>query len=133
MEKLKLDKKTLRKFGIMMGVAFLVISLLLILRHKYNGFITIIFSAIFFIFGFLFPGFLKPIYIIWMRFAFILSWINTRLILIIMFYLVFTPVGLVMKLFGVDLLDRKIEKEKGSYWIKKEKNRFNNPDYERQF
>lgn len=133
MEKLNLDKKNLRKFGIMMGVAFLVISLLLILRHKYNGFSTIIFSAIFFIFGFSFPSFLKPIYIIWMRFAFMLGWINTRLILFMIFYLIFTPMGLVIKLFGIDLLDRRIKKDKESYWVKKEQQKFASINYERQF
>ena len=50
-----------------------------------------------------------------------LGWINTRLILFIIFYLVFTPIGLVMRLFGVDLLDKKIDKNKNSYWRRKEK------------
>lgn len=68
-----------------------------------------------------------------MRFALILSWINTRLILSIMFYLIFSPIGRVMKLFGVDPLDRKIDKNKQSYWHKKEARKFNPLDYERQF
>jgi hypothetical protein len=41
--------------------------------------------------------------------------------------------GLSMKLFGVDLLDRKIDKDKESYWKKKEEKEFNPIDYERQF
>ncbi|MEI6831388.1 MAG: SxtJ family membrane protein [Candidatus Omnitrophota bacterium] len=74
---------------------------------------------------------LKQIYKVWMRFARILSWINTRIILVIMFYLVFTPVGLVMRLFRIDLLERN--KNKGSYWKKKERKDFNFLDYERRF
>jgi hypothetical protein len=94
---------------------------------------TTVISGLFFILAFIAPGLLKPIYIFWMRLAFVLSWINTRLILSIIFYLIFTPVGLGMRLFGVDLLDRKIEKNKDSYWINKEKKEFNARDYERQF
>lgn len=73
--------------------------------------------------------FLKPIYDLWMKFAAVLAWVNTRIILIVMFYLVFTPVGLVMRLFGMEQLDRRLEKEKESYWVKKDKK----TNYERQF
>ena len=79
------------------------------------------------------PVSLKPVYIFWMRLAFILAWINTRLILSILFYLIFTPIGIGMRLFGGDLLDKKIDKNKESYWIKKEKAAFKQSDYERQF
>jgi membrane-associated phospholipid phosphatase len=133
MEKLNLDKKSLRKFGITMGIALLVIAALIMARHKQNALVAVTISMLFFVFTFSLPILLKPIYIFWMRLAFILGWINTRLILIIMFYLVFTPIGLVIKLFGLDLLDRKIEKEKHSYWINKGKKIFDPSGYERQF
>lgn len=48
-----------------------------------------------------------------------LGWLNTRLLLIIIFYLIFTPIGLIMKLFREEPLSRKIEKEKSSYWLDK--------------
>ena len=73
--------------------------------------------------------FLKPVYDIWMKFAAVLAWVNTRIILIVMFYLVFTPIGLIMKLFGSDQLGLRMEKEKESYWIKKD----GKVNYERQF
>lgn len=76
---------------------------------------------------------LKPLYIAWMRLASGLSWINTRLALLIIFYLLFTPIGLIIRLFGIDLLDIRIEKNKESYWKKKEKHEFNALGYERQF
>lgn len=133
MEKLKLDKENLRKFGITMGIAFFVITLLIVIRHKHNILPTFIISAIFFIMAFSAPALLKLIYIFWMRLAFILGWINTRIILITLFYLIFTPIGLGMRLFGRDLLDRRIEKNKETYWRKKEKREFNRLDYERQF
>jgi hypothetical protein len=128
-----MDKKTLRKFGVTMGIAFLVITLVIFLRHRHNTLPTSIISAVFFILAFIAPSLLKPVYIFWMNLAFVLSWINTRLILLVIFYLIFTPVGLALRLFGVDLLDRKIDKHKESYWRKKEEKRFNPLNYERQF
>ena len=133
MEKLKLDKSNLKKFGITMGIACLVITVLIFIRHRHSILPSSIICAIFFIFAFTIPSILKPIYVSWMRLAFILAWINTRLILFIVFYLIFTPLGLVMRLFGADLLERKIDKRKDSYWIKKEKKAFVSSDYDRQF
>src|SRR4030042_2060623 len=133
MEKLNLDRDSLRKFGITMGIAFLVITLLIFIKHRHAIFPALVISALFFILAMLTPLVLKPIYIIWMRFAFILGWINTRIILVLMFYLIFTPIGIFLRVFKKDLLDRKIEKNKESYWHKKEPVIFNPGIYERQF
>lgn len=133
MEKLNLDRNNLKKFGIIMGTAFFVIALFILIRHKHSILPASIISAVFFVLAFITPDTLKPIYIFWMKFAFVLGWINTRLILFIIFYLIFTPIGLGMRLFGVDLLDRKIDKNKDSYWRRKEKKEFNLLDYERRF
>lgn len=130
MGELKLDRQSLKKFGIVMGVAFLVLTLLTFIKHKH---ITMLFPAIsgtFFIIAFTVPALLKPIYIFWMKLALVLGWINTRLILSVLFYLIFTPIGIGMKLFGADLLDRKIDKQKESYWRKKD---LILTDYQRQF
>ncbi len=133
MEKLVLDRRSLRKFGITMGIAFLVITFLILLRHKHSILITSCISLGFFAAAFIMPMALKYIYIFWMRLAFVLAWVNTRIILIFIFYLVFTPIGLVMKIFRKDLLERKIEKEKGSYWHIRPKKAFDPLNYERQF
>jgi len=130
MEKLNLSKGNLKKFGITMAVAFLIISLLLVIRHKHNIFPVLSTSFIFFIFALMMPDLLRPIYVLWMRLTLMLSWINTRLILLIIFYLIFMPVGLTMRVFKVDLLDRKIDKRKESYWRQRDKNALS---YKRQF
>jgi len=132
MDKLKLDKVTLKSFGLTMGVVFLALGGLFFFRQKHAIAVnSLIVSCMFFTVGLVLPILLKPIYIIWMRFAFILGWINTRVILIILFYLVFTPLGLLMRLFRIDLLERK---DKGTtYWKKKEKNGLNISNYERRF
>lgn len=133
MEKLNLDRHSLKKFGLTMGTAFLAITLFILLRHKYSPLVTAVISGIFFILAFMLPALLRPIYISWMRLAFMLAWINTRLILLIIFYIVFAPIGLALRLFGVDLLNKKIDKNKQSYWLRKEKKEFSPSDYEKQF
>jgi len=73
---------------------------------------------------------LKPVYAAWMSFASVLGWINTRIILAILFYLVLTPMGLAMRLLGVDLLERKEKKE--TCW-KKKKPGLGHLNYDRRF
>ena len=133
MNKAKLDRAILKKFGIVMGIGFLVITLILFIKEKQNLLPLISLSLLFFICSLTFPLVLKPIYLFWMKLAFILGWFNTRLLLSIVYFAVFTPIGIIMKLFKVDPLNRKIEKEKDSYWIKKESKDFNSSDYEKQF
>ena len=124
------DTTSLRKFGITMGVALLVIGgLIYFIRHYFSAPVVFI-SVAFFASAFTLPLILKPVYIIWMKIASVLSWINTRLILCLIFYLVFMPIGLVLRLCGKDLLDRKIQKDSNSYWKKKE---IAPANYERQF
>lgn len=115
-----------------MFFAFCAIGTLLLLKQKI---IFILFYALGWIFvflGLILTNLLKPIYIIWIRFAYALNYINTRLILIIVFYLIFAPIGLVMWLLKIDLLDRKVEKDKQTYWKRKE-NEFKPLNYERRF
>lgn len=132
MDKLNFDKITLRKFGMTMAVAFLAVSILFLLRQKYAGFkYSLSFSCVFFILGIFLPSFLKLAYIVWMRLALILGWVNTRIILIVIFFLIFTPIGLIMRIFKLDLLGR--DKRERTYWKIKEKLDLNPLNYERRF
>jgi len=63
------------------------------------------------------PKFLKPINSVMVVVALIIGWFVTRIVLIFMFYFVFFPVGLMLKMAGKDSLRRKIDKEAESYWI----------------
>ena len=69
----------------------------------------------------------------WMKLAHALAWFNTRVILVLIFYSLITPIGLIMRLFGLDSLDKKIEKDNKSYWKEKSKRESNQLNYERQF
>jgi Saxitoxin biosynthesis operon protein SxtJ len=63
---------------------------------------------------------LRPVYILWMRFASLLAWVNTRIVLGIAFFLVLTPIGVLMRIFGKDSLGLTMEPKRDSYWIRRE-------------
>lgn len=115
----KVDKDGLRQFGM---VTATIIALLfgLVLPYFFDHPIpelplpfkvSIILAAI----ALLAPIILKPIYIVWMYIGFVLGWINTRLILGIVFYLFFTPIALLMKLLGKDPMHRTLTETYKTY------------------
>ena len=73
-------------------------------------------AALFMLLGTVAPSALRPIERGWMAFAERLSVVMTFVIMIALFYLVITPTGLLLRLFGKDLLARKIRKDLPSYW-----------------
>lgn len=53
----------------------------------------------------------------WMKFARVAQWVNTRIILMILFYVIILPIGLLLRLFGKDSMHRKFESKVGSYRV----------------
>ena len=84
------------------------------------------------IIGLLIPPAARAFHVGWMKLAFVLGYINTRVLLFLLFYLVITPYGLVAKLFGHDPLNRRA-KSKDSYWIPRENSRQAKERFERSF
>ena len=62
------------------------------------------------------PRFIHPIYLVWMYAAYPIGFVMSHLILGAIFYVVLTPVGLVMKLVGYDPLRRQL-RTSTSYWV----------------
>lgn len=127
------SKKELRKFGITVGVVFGLLGALLCWRAKDYYYYFLILCGAFVIPGVIAPMTLKPVEKVWMGAAKRMGWVMTRVILSILFFLVFTPMGLVAKLFGKQFLDLKIDKRKKSYWNYRKKKEFDRGDYEKQF
>lgn len=101
---LKKGKKELRKFGITIGIVFGAIALFLFFREYDSASVLISLSSIFLICGFIIPVVLRPVYILWMMFAIVMSRVMTFLILTLFFYIIVTPVGLLGKVFGEKFL-----------------------------
>jgi len=63
------------------------------------------------------PAVLRPVYATWMKIGHVIGWINTRIILCAIFYVLVLPMGLIMRLFGKDPMARKVDKSTPSYRI----------------
>lgn len=68
--------------------------------------------------GLIKPGFVRPIYTGWMIAAFPIGWTISKIVMALMFYAVFTPLGLVFRLTGRDPLKLRRTKP-ASYWVGK--------------
>ena len=129
---IKSDSKTIRHFGILFFVVFTALALWLFYKENSWSYFFVP-AGIFFLFsGIFFFRILIPFYKAWMLFGIIMGWFVSRLVLIFLFYIVFAPISLLLKILGKDILDQKIEKKKSSYWRK-----FQEPDdiehYKKQF
>ena len=130
---IKSEKSDLRKFGITVGIILLVISGFLFWKEKESFQIFLSIGIILFLTAIVIPVVLKPFYWIWMVFATILGSIMTRVILSLLFYVMFTPIGLALRFFGKQFLELRWDKSKDSYWNFKTNEHLQKEKYEKQF
>ena len=132
-KQIKTGKKELKSFAITFGILFLIVAGLLIIYQKdYFQWFAFI-STLFFIFGFIYPVILKPIYLIWMTFAVILGSIMTRVILTLLFYSIITPISVLGRIFGKKFLEYGREDSTNSYWNLRDSSHEKNQNYEKQY
>ena len=94
-------RKQLRSFGLLMGGVFSLISLWPFLFHGQSVHLWAgVIASVFGILGVFAPGLLAPVYQVWMKIGEKLGWINSRIILAILFFGIVTPIGWLMRLLG---------------------------------
>ena len=111
------ERKRLRHFGIVMALAFVALGVILIWRQRSSGPYLAALGGVFLLTGFLVPVLLAPVERAWMAFAGVLQRITTILILTLTYYVLVTPLGLLVRLLGKDLLGRRPDPEIESYWV----------------
>ncbi len=129
----KSGKKELRQFGIAVGIVLGLLGGWFFLRGKDCYFLFLMFSAGFLFLGLVLPILLKPIQKIWMAVALLIGWLITRIILILLFYLVVTPIRILAMILGKCFLDKKFDRNTDSYWMRRETAGFDKESYEKQF
>jgi len=130
---IKSSKKQLRNFEIIAGIILGLLGGLFWWQQNGCYPYLLVLSAVFLLSGLLLPNLLRPIYKVWMLLALLLGWFTTRVILIVLFYGVVTPIGFLAKLFKKDFLNLKSGHDVDSYWIYRQKTKFTKEDYEKQF
>ena len=111
------EQKQIRQFSVAMAVVLSVFGSISLYKggnaYPYLYGIAGAFAAV----GLALPAVTKPVFKVWMKLAHALGWFNTRLLLSLVFFLVFTPVGIVTRILRIDFLDRKWPRpDRDTYW-----------------
>ena len=122
-----------KNFGIVFCIVFFIFAIWPLknnLSINEVKFIPLLISLIFLLLGLMNSKILTPLNILWFKFGLMLGAIVAPIVMGIVFFAVVTPTGLIMKIFGKDLLKKKFNKNNKSYWIDADKN---NSSMKRQF
>jgi hypothetical protein len=125
--------KELRKFGVTVGGAFVVLGGISRWRgHELVPMVLWAIGAALVVPGLLMPRLLAPVERGWLRFAEVLGTFNTRVILSALFYAVLTPIGIVLRAVR-DPLDRGLDDRTASNWKRRSTEPVTRERYEQQF
>ena len=108
-----------KNFGFVFFIVFLIIALYPLLNSEEIRIWSIAVSLIFLILAWMNSQILTPLNKLWFHFGIFLGKLISPVIMGVIFFLVVTPIGLIMRILGKDLLNLKFNKNK-SYWIKKD-------------
>jgi hypothetical protein len=109
-----------RFFGLTFFVVFLIIALWPLVGGHPVRLVALGMALAFLGIALIAPSLLAPLNQLWLKFGALLHSITSPIILGVMFYLVITPIGLLMRLTGKDLLRLKFDPDCPSYWIRRE-------------
>ncbi|MFC1492597.1 SxtJ family membrane protein [candidate division KSB1 bacterium] len=132
-KKIQSSSKDIRKFSLLVGIVSAGLAAVLFWKDSSAYIYFLIFTGILLTFGLITPVLVKPIHKVWMSIAVVLGWFMTRVILSILFYLVVTPIGLIVRLSKKDFMSLTFKTGQDSYWIPKEKDADDKTTFENQF
>jgi hypothetical protein len=127
------DPRSLRKFGLTMGIALAAFGGLFLWRGRAIAPYLFVLGALFLLFALAAPRALKHVQRVWMTFAIALGWVMTRVLLVLVFFIGITPIAFIARLSGKKFLELEFEPDRESYWEKRVKPIEGRERYERQF
>ncbi len=134
MQKKRDELKDLRQFGIVLAGILIVFGSIHFMKHRtifaqwFCGTGLIVLCA-----GLFAPRMLKYAYAVFLKVAHAIGWFNTRVILIIIYFLLVTPIAIMMKIFCKDPLSRKMDKSASTYWLNRPEPKAVKEQLEKQF
>lgn len=129
----KPGKAELRNFGLTLAAGFAILGALFLWRHKPIYVYFFIAATVFVVLGLAVPAVLRPVQRLWLKLGDRLGWVMTRVIMVVMFYAVVTPIGLIARATGKDFLHLKFDKDSKTYWVRVKSQDKTREDYERQY
>lgn len=122
-----------RSFGIVFTIVFVILGLLPLTVSKTPLYWALAVAALFLVLALFAPNVLAPLNRVWFKFGLLLHRIISPVIMALLFYLVITPTGLVMRLFRRDILRLRYDADADSYWIAREPADSETSSYKNQF
>ena len=110
-----------RSFGLLFFIVFIAVGLWPIIKGEEANIYLILISLFFLIFGLINSKILSPFNKAWIKFGEILGLIIAPIIMALVYFIILTPISLIVRMFGKDLLGLKFMKKQDTYWIKRVK------------
>ena len=111
-----------RSFGLVFFFVFLVIAFWPMLNSGAPNYYLILFSLIFLFLGLINSKFLTPLNNLWIKFGELLGMIIAPVVMGLVYFIILTPISLLIRILGKDLLNLKYSNKNETYWIKRKKN-----------
>ena len=110
-----------RSFGLLFFIVFITVGLWPVTKGEAANIYLILISLFFLIFGLINSKILSPFNKAWIKFGEILGLIIAPIIMALVYFIILTPISLIVRMFGKDLLGLKFLKKQDTYWIKRVK------------
>ena len=117
--KSKIKMSSNRNFGLVFFIVFLILGFWPITNGGEIRIWLVVISLIFLVLGMMKSKLLTPLNKLWFKFGMMLGAIVAPIVMGAIFFIVVTPIGIVMSIMGKDLLNKKHDKKKETYWIKR--------------
>ena len=115
------SKNSVKSFGLLFSIVFLLIGLWPLINNGDLRIWSLIISIVFLILGLTESKILIPLKKYWIKLGELLGKIIAPIVMAVIFFLVLTPISLMLKIFKKDVLRLALSKKKESYWILREK------------
>lgn len=119
LQAIKSTRNELRKFGFTMSAVLLLVAAFLFWKQKPSMQYLLYAGLGLGVLGLILPQLLRPFYYFWMALAVLMGFVMTRVILTLLYFGLFTPIAVLVRLLGKDLLEERWNKNVETYWSKR--------------
>ena len=117
----KVERGTEKSFGVVFAIVFLLFALYPLTKSANINLWAVLVSIFFLFIAFYKPSVLTALNILWNKLGLSLGRITSPVFMFLIYFITVIPTGLIMKMFGKDLLSQKFNKNSNSYWVKRTK------------
>lgn len=116
----EIKRKDLVVFGTIWALIFIIIGLYPLINNNGINILFILIAGVFIVLSIVKPTIMSRFYLIWVKFGEYIGNIISKIIMFVLYFGVFTPVALILKVIGKDLLSKRIDKNAQTYWEERE-------------